>query len=241
MGLQVKVADSPVEGIFLRRLNRFNTLVEVEGFRVNAYLPNSGRLQELLQPGARVILKEEGKPGRKTFYTLIGAVTRGGVKVSVDSRVPNKLMAEALKQGKLSEFKDYRLIKAEPVYGKTRFDFLLGNGKGRMFMEVKSCTLAVRGAAMFPDAPTLRGQRHLKILTKAVGENFEAAIVFLAQRSDVRFFRPNEGEDAGFAEALREAALRGVKVYAYKAEFDGKTLRILSAIPVKLWEDHAQP
>jgi sugar fermentation stimulation protein A len=225
-----------LEAKFLTRLNRFTVLAELEGVKVKAYLPNSGRLREFLASGRTLILeKHEGGLKRKTGYTVVGALAETGVKVSVDARMPNRLLAEALRQGELEEFKGFRLLKAEPRLGKTRLDFLLGKESGeRLLVEVKSCTLAENGVAMFPDAPTERGRRHLETLTRLAGKGRKTAIVFLAQREDVERFQPNRREDPRFAEALKKAWKKGVKVYAYRAAFNGRVLRLLGRIPVEL-------
>ncbi|MHC1564193.1 MAG: DNA/RNA nuclease SfsA [Candidatus Hecatellaceae archaeon] len=144
-------------------------------------------------------------------------------------------MAETLRQGELEEFKGFRILKAEPRLGGTRLDFLLEKkGGGRLLVEVKSCTLAENGVAMFPDAPTERGRRHLETLARMAGGGWRAAIVFLAQREDVERFQPNHREDPRFAEALRKAWEKGVRVYAYRAAFNGRVLRLLGRIPVEL-------
>jgi len=236
LGRETVAAENPLKAKFISRLNRFTVLVEIEGERVRAYLPNSGRLREFLVPSRILILEKAEKDGkRKTEYTVVGALTETGVKVSIDARMPNKLMAEALRQDELEEFKGFRLLKAEPKLEEGRLDFLLEGANGEKFLvEVKSCTLAEDGVAMFPDAPTERGQRHLKALTRIVEKGWKTAIIFLAQREDVEKFQPNHREDPKFAETLKMAVEKGVKAYAYKAAFDGKILRILGKIPVEV-------
>jgi len=235
LGLEVQVASHPEEAVFLRRLNRFNTLVNLKGKTVQAYLPNSGRLQELLKPGNKVLIeKAERKGGRKTGYTLIGAITQQGVKVSVDARMPNRLIAEALRQGVLPGFESYHLLEVEPIFKGSRLDLLAEAPGRKLLIEVKSCTLAKNRTALFPDAPTLRGRRHLETLVKALREGFEAAIFFVSQRDDVSRFKPNRETDPALAEALKKACLEGVKVHAFKAMFDGLKLKLLSGIPVEV-------
>lgn len=231
MGREVTAAVNPVEARFLCRLNRFTVLAEVEGEKFKAYLPNSGRLLELLNQASTLILDRAKAGRRKTQYTVVGAITPEGVRVSVDARLPNRLMAELLRQGELEEFKGFRLSRSEPRLGKGRVDFLLEGFEGKLLLEVKSCTLTFRGGALFPDAPTLRGRRHLLELARAVESGWKAAVVFLAQRGDVEEFQPNWREDPEFTRALKEAWRKGVKVYAYKAEFDGRKLKLLGRIP----------
>ena len=219
-------------GIFIQRLNRFTCLVEVEGGRARAYLPNPGRLQELLVEGARVLLRRSGSPGRKTSYDLTG-VKAGETWVSVDSRVPNALFREALEQRSLEEFRGYRIAREEVEFGRSRLDFLL-QGEPPALVEVKSCTLVEEGVAKFPDAPTARGRRHLLELMEAKSAGYRSAVVFVIQRSDALAFAPNDATDAAFGEALREAAREGVEVLAYRCSFNGREIRIAGRVEVLL-------
>ncbi|MEM0007746.1 MAG: DNA/RNA nuclease SfsA [Candidatus Bathyarchaeia archaeon] len=209
-----------VEGVFRKRLTRFSAQVEVGGKNVECFLPNPGRLSELLFSGVRVVLKEAAIVGfRKTVYDLVG-VYHGGKVVSVDARIPNKLVFKALKNGDLPEFLGYIVIKSEHPYGRAKFDFLLeGLGLKSCLLEVKSCTLVRYGIAMFPDAPTERGTRQLFELVKALKDGYRAAVLFVIQRDDAYRFTANDETDPKFGRALREAYRQGVEVYAYSASF----------------------
>jgi len=226
-----------LEGVFEKRLTRFSALVRVdEGETVPCFLPNPGRLCELLFSGAKVVLRKSGAAGRrKTVYDIVG-VYSGGVVVSVDSRVPNKLVLQALKNGDLPEFRGYAHFKPEYAHGRARFDFLLYGGSAvkPCLLEVKSCTLVREGVAMFPDAPTERGARHVLELAKALDEGFRTAVLFVIQRMDAKVFTPNDETDPKFGKALREAANRGVEVYAYMASFSGNKIVLVGRVKVKL-------
>ena len=232
----VEVKGKILEGIFEKRLTRFSAMIRIDGKTVQCFLPNPGRLKELLTPGARVVLKKSGTlGGRKTFCDIIG-VYRDGRIVSVDSRVPNKLVFEALRNGDLPEFRGYPSIKPEHPYGKAKFDFLLSGGSGvkPCLLEVKSCTLVQEGVAMFPDAPTERGARHILELAKALDDGFRAAVLFVIQRDDAHLFKPNDETDPKFGKALREASSRGVEVYAYTANFTRSRIWLGSRVKVVL-------
>jgi len=162
----MKINGKILTGVFQERPNRFLALVRLGDVTVPCFVPNPGRLLELLVLGVRVLLKEVLKEERKTPYDLIG-VWKDGQKVSIDSRVPNKLMLEALRNGDLEEFSEYDVVKPEWSYNHTRFDFFLTNGTEKCVLEVKSCTLVVNGRALFPDAPTERGRRHMLALIDA--------------------------------------------------------------------------
>ncbi len=194
-----------------------------------SFLPNPGRMHELLTPGTEVVLREVLKENRKTDYDLIGVLYNGQM-VSVDSRVPNKLVLEALKNRDIKELSEYNTIKPEYGYGHTRFDFFLANEQGRCLLEVKSCTLVKDGVAMFPDAKTERGRRHVTDLVKAKKEGYRACVLFIVQRTDANVFAPNDETDPEFGKVLRDAALEGVEVYAYKVEISpGFSLLSLSS------------
>lgn len=234
MTVFIKVRGEILEGIFKERRTRFSALVEREDKVFEVFLPNPGRLKELLYFRVKVVLKKTMRKGRKTAYDLIG-VYHGGQMVSVDSRFPNKLVFEALKKKALKEFAQYRTIKPEPFYGKTRLDFLLSDHEPACFLEVKSCTLVRDGIAMFPDAKTERGRRHVMELLKAKGEGYRACLLFIIQRTDAYAFSPADDVNKEFGEALRQAFKGGVEVYAYSSEFLGDKIMLRGNVEVKLW------
>jgi sugar fermentation stimulation protein A len=203
-----------VEGRFVVRDNRFRVTAEVTGRPVWAHLPNSGRLGELLVPGRRVLLVERLGRGRKTGYDL-GMVDLDGNWISVDARLPNDLVEEALRADRLAPLAGYPTLRREVPFGVSRFDFLLeAPDRSPCLVEVKSVTLVVDGLACFPDAVTLRGRRHLEELVSALEMGYRAAVVFVVQRGDAGGFRPYDESDPDFGQALRMAARRGVEVYA---------------------------
>jgi sugar fermentation stimulation protein A len=202
-----------VQAVFQSRPNRFLGVVLADGVETLCFIPNPGRMKELLYRGARVYLTPVQSETRKTRYNLT-LVDHQGILVSVDSNVPNKLVHEAINKRLIESFQDFRVEKAEHTFGESRLDFLLEGDTGKLFLEVKSCTLINDGVAHFPDAPTKRGSRHVKTLMKAL-EHGRAAVFFLIQRPDANSFRPNEETDPDFAVNLREAEKKGVEVYAY--------------------------
>jgi len=229
-----EIEGNILEGVFRKRLTRFSAHVEVGGKIVECFLPNPGRLKGLLFRGAKVILKEVFAGGRKTAYDIVG-VYHGGTVVSIDSRFPNRLVFEALKNCDLPEFAGYTSIKPEHPYERTKFDFLLeGSGLKPCLLEVKSCTLVWSGVAMFPDAPTERGARHIFELAKALGDGYRAAVLFVVQRDNAHMFKPNDDVDQKFGRTLRTAAEKGVEVYAYTASFTGRRLVLGGKIGVVL-------
>ena len=229
----IEIQGRTVRGFFKERPNRFLALVEAEGRVLPCFLPNPGRMHELLIPGVEVILREAEKQNRKTRYDMIGVVIEGEM-VSLDTRVPNRLVFEALKNRDIVEFSEYDDVKPEYTYRNSRLDFLLTNEKERCLLEVKSCTLVRDGVALFPDAPTLRGKRHLMELIEAKKEGYRACVLFIIQRTNAKVFTSNDKTDPDFGKALRDALANGVEAYAYYSKFDEKKVVLKGKIRVDI-------
>jgi sugar fermentation stimulation protein A len=227
-----------IPGIFVHRDNRFRVQVEVRGRVEAAHLPNSGRLSELLVPGHEVWLAPADlhrNPQRRTAYDLV-LVQFAGRLVSVDARLPEKLVAEALRHGQLTGFEGYTTIQSEVRLSDSRLDFRLDaeSADPPCWIEVKSVTLVDNGTARFPDAPTLRGQRHLGELLAAVQRGDRAAAVFVVQRDDAQRFAPHDEADQDFGQILRMAAHAGVEVHAWRCRVSTEAIQLLEAISVIL-------
>jgi sugar fermentation stimulation protein A len=230
----MEIEGNLIPGRFLARDNRFRVTVDVGGQPVAAHLPNSGRLGELLLPDRPVLLIERLAVWRKTRYDL-ALVELDGQWVSVDSRLPNDLVEEALHAGRLSALAGHATVRREVTFGRSRFDLLLeAPGTPPFLVEVKSVTLVIGGLACFPDAVTLRGRRHVEELAAAVEVGYRAAVVFVVQRNDVVGFRPHDESDPGFARALRQAAESGVEVYAYACRVQPARIEIDRPLTVHL-------
>ena len=193
-----------VEGHFLERLNRFAALVEVDGQEVLCHVANSGRMRELFVPGYRVLLKPRPGNHRKTRFDLALVDLESGF-ASADARLPNALVAEALESGSMPQFHGYPRIRREVTFGESRLDLLLEGPKGLCYIETKSVTLVVNGVGLFPDAPTIRGAKHMGSLAQAVAAGHRAAAVFVVQRDDATAFATNDDADPDFGVAFREA------------------------------------
>ncbi len=221
-----------MEAVFIERPNRFLGIVTVDDVRTQCFIPNPGRMQELLQPGAEVYISDRRSEKRKTTYDLV-LVRKNRKLVSIDSRVPNIVIGEAVEEGIIHEFKGYEIGKREYTYGDSRLDFLLLKGRNKIFLEVKSCTLVVDGIGLFPDAPTKRGRKHLKTLVNGL-EQGRAAVVFLIQRDDALSLHPNKSTDPKFADTIRDAAEQGLEVLAYTSNVTLKEITIKEKIEVIL-------
>ena len=219
-------------GRFVKRDNRFRATIKIDDQLVWAHVANSGRLQELFTPDRLVWLSAASAAHRKTAYDL-KLVNYAGVLVSVDARLPNHLFAEALKNKQLSEF-DYPDVKQEISFGHSRLDFRLSGPQGHCWVETKSVTLVKNGQALFPDAPTSRGRKHLHSLIETWRGGDQAAVVFIIQRPDAITFAPYLDADPQFAVALGQAAAAGVMIRAYTCRVSLMDISIASEIPVIL-------
>lgn len=199
-----------VEGRFIERINRFIAKVEVEKKEVLCHVKNTGRCRELFVTGVKVYLEKNTNPKRKTAYSLI-SVEKDRALVNVDSQAPNKMVKEWLEKTEHGIV----TLKPETVFGDSRFDFYLETDKKKEWIEVKGVTLVEDGIALFPDAPTERGVKHIEELCRAVEEGYQARLIFVIQRKDAQLFKPHRERHSAFAEALAKAAEKGVTIAAY--------------------------
>jgi len=196
---------------FISRPNRFIAYVKLDGEPVVCHVKNTGRCKELLLPGAEVILTRSDNPKRKTKYDLIG-VRKGKRLINIDSQAPNKVFQEWVEAG--SFLPGVTVIKPEYHFNGSRLDFYLECGENKVLVEVKGVTLEEQGVALFPDAPTERGVRHIHELVGAVNDGYEAYVVFVIQMEDVLYFTPNYKTHMEFGQTLQSAVDKGVKVVA---------------------------
>ena len=223
--------DAIVPARFVSRPNRFIAHVEIEGREAVAHVKNTGRCRELLTHGAVLYLQDWGEahPGRKTRYDVI-AVEKGALLVNMDAQAPNKVFAQWAQSGKFVE--GLTLLRPEVKWGNSRFDFCWEAGARRGFVEVKGVTLEEAGHARFPDAPTQRGVKHLEELMRAQEEGYEAAVCFVIQMEGMHAFSPNDATHPAFGDALRRAAVAGVRVFAMECHVTPDSLAITREVPV---------
>ncbi|MGQ9683796.1 MAG: DNA/RNA nuclease SfsA [Anaerolineae bacterium] len=227
----MKLPPDLVEGVFLRRRNRFAAEVEVAGQAALAHVPNSGRMAELLVPGAGVLLAPRRGP-RRTPYDLLLVHHRGRL-VGVDARLPPVLVAEAILSGNVPPFGPVECVQREVRLGTSRIDLLLTGSQGPCYVEAKSVNLVEQGVALFPDAPTTRGVRHLLALAGAAAAGLRAAVVFVIQRDDAAALRPHVEADWLFAETLRGVA-SVVQVLAYRCHVSRAEVSLAERVPVEI-------
>lgn len=217
---------------FLSRPNRFVALVELDGAVHKVHVKNTGRCRELLVPGATVYLAPGDNPDRKTAYDLV-AVEKGPLLVNMDSQAPNRAFGQRARAGHFRP--GLTLLRPETVWGRSRFDFYWESDAGRRgFVEVKGVTLEENGHARFPDAPTLRGVKHLEELALCRQAGFEATVCFVVQMGGMTDFAPNDATHPAFGDALRRAAAAGVEVLAMECAVTPHSLALSRPVPVRL-------
>ncbi len=219
-----------VPGFFRSRPNRFIAHILIEGKEEICHVKNTGRCRELLQPNAKVWCLDALSPTRKTRYDLI-CVQKGDRLINMDSQAPNKAAAQWLSGGGLGAVEN---LRAETAHGSSRFDFSFTKDGKPCFLEVKGVTLETDGICAFPDAPTVRGAKHLKELTALAKEGYGAYVLFVIQMENVAYLHPNDATDPAFGQALREAAAAGVEILAVDCKVTPDSMTIGKAVPVKL-------
>lgn len=231
-----------IKARFISRPNRFVAQVEIDGKQATTHVKNTGRCRELLLPGATIYLEDftQRMGSRKLAYSLIAVEKNrkeATLLVNMDSQAPNKVVKEALENGRLSlpGLGSLEEIKPEAVYGSSRLDFFVRDEDGREgYIEVKGVTLERRGVAAFPDAPTERGIKHLHELSQIARTSRLAYAIFVIQMEGMKEFIPNDETHKAFGDALRQAAKDGVKVLAYECRVKPESLELSEPVKVTL-------
>ena len=216
---------------FLCRVNRFIAKCSLNGEEITVHVKNTGRLRELLIPGALCWLEKSGNPARKTAYDLV-AVEKDGRIINIDSQAPNLIALEWISQGGLGEVSH---VRSEVTWGDSRFDLGCQTGETQHLIEVKGVTLFDgQGVAVFPDAPTSRGTKHLHGLIEAARTGMKASLLFVIMKEDAVALIPNDLTDPAFSSALREAAASGVQLIAACCRVTADRAEIVRTVPIRL-------
>lgn len=225
-----------IAGTLISRYKRFLADVRLEsGEIITAHCPNSGAMTGCSQPGRRVFVSSHDDPRRKLKYTwqLIHMPTS---LVGINTMIPNRLVAHSIKQGRIQDLLGYDKILSEIKVGKnSRIDLLLQNGENeRCYVEVKNCTLVERGQALFPDAVTSRGKKHLTELQGLVTQGYRCVMFYLIQRMDACTFSSADEIDPVYGKELRKAVSNGVEILAYDVRIDYEHIKIHRKVPWNL-------
>ena len=224
------------DGIFRQRLNRFEATVEICGKAETVHVKNTGRCKELLVPGCKVFLERSENPNRKTAYDLTAVEKKREGKppllINMDSQIPNAAAEEWLKKGNV--FSKTAEIRREVKFENSRFDFYVEDCGKKAFLEVKGVTLEKDGIALFPDAPTTRGVKHINELISAKERGFDCYILFVIQMKEISAFMPNRETHPEFADALLRAKEAGVEILAFDCAVTPKSMVIEDPVEIKL-------
>ena len=234
-----------LEGTLIRRYKRFLADVQLaDGSEVTAHCPNTGSMLGCCTPGSRVWLSHSDDPRRKLAYTWQLVETAPDTLACINTALPNAQVGQALTQGRIEALAGYRSRRAEVRYGseRSRIDWYLSDhetGQPDAYVEVKNVTLAERSVGYFPDAVTLRGQKHLRELMAMVDSGYRAVLLFCVNHSAITEVRPADGIDADYGLLLRAAAAQGVEVMAWRAALTVHRAELVAELPVVLDEARA--
>ncbi len=222
------------EGFFVKRYKRFFVDVALPGGEtVTAHCTNTGSLKSCLVPGAKVLLSRSRNPNRKTAFTW-EMIKIGETWVGVNTLLSNKIVRHALKNRMLREFSGFDVIRPEFKTGKSRIDFYLENDKEKMLLEVKNVTYREGRYALFPDAPTQRGLKHLIELENALNEGYRVGMLYTVSRTDTDVFAPARDIDPVYAETLKRLLKRGLEIYPYQVAFSPEKAEIVRLLPYEI-------
>lgn len=232
----MKFPQSLIEGRLLKRYKRFLADVELPDGMVTAHCPNTGSMLGCMEPGSRVWLSRAANENRKYPFTWEIVEVNGATPVGINTALSNRLVEEGIRGGVIGELAGYSAIRREVRYGKesSRIDFLLEKKRGKdCYVEVKNVTAAVAdGIALFPDAVSSRGARHLREMMAMVAAGHRAVLVFCVQRADVSEVRPADAIDPEYGRTLRVALSRDVEAIAYRAVVSPPEIVLHDGIPV---------
>lgn len=235
----MQFASPYIPATLLKRYKRFLADVELSTGRVvTVHTPNTGSMLGVSTPGMRIWLRDAGTAGgRKYRYSWEMSEPMTGIFVGVHTGLVNTLVSEAITNGTITELQGYTSLEQEVRYGdeNSRIDLLLRDGERSCYVEIKNVTARDdEGLAIFPDAVSLRGQKHLRELMRVVEKGQRAMMFYCIQRADITAFRPAHEIDKDYAHLLREAVHAGVDVMAYRADVNPASITLTQAVPVRI-------
>ena len=223
-----------IHGTLIKRYKRFLADVMLDnGDEVTAHCTNSGSMKSCLENGAEVYLTPVTDPKRKTRFTW-EMIKINGDWVGINTGNPNKLAFEAISKGEIPGLENYTTVLREVKFGDSRFDVFAENESEKCFVEVKNVTLKEGKYALFPDAVTTRGQKHLKTLMEVKKQGMRAVMLYIVQRTDVEIFAPAVEIDPVYAKVLKEAFVAGIEVIAMQAKVTPEKIELVKKLPVEI-------
>ncbi|MEN8115904.1 MAG: DNA/RNA nuclease SfsA [Bacteroidota bacterium] len=223
-----------IHGTLIKRYKRFLADVKLDdGTEVTAHCTNSGSMKSCLENGAEVYLTPVNDPKRKTKFTW-EMIRINDDWVGINTGNPNKLAFEAVSQGQIPELSGYTMVKREVKFSDSRFDIYAENEQEKCFIEVKNVTLKEGKYALFPDAVTTRGQKHLKTLMEVKRHGIRAVMLYIIQRTDVESFAPAFEIDPEYAKVLKEAVNAGVEVIPMQARVTPEKIELIKKLSFEI-------
>ncbi len=221
-------------GILLRRYKRFLADIRLEnGEEITAHTPNTGSMMQCAIPGYRVLVSLSDNRSRKYPHTL-ELIEVNSHWVDTNTQRANRVVEEGLRQGSVVDLQGYR-VQPEYRFGASRIDFFLEKDANKVLIEVKNVTLCCAPTiACFPDAVTVRGQKHLRELMAAVAQGYRGIILFLVQRAEAKTFAPADQIDPEYGRLLREAVQHGVEPLAIQTYVTRNSVTLACELPVVL-------
>lgn len=226
--------DKLVHGRLIKRYKRFLADVLLDnGETVIAHCTNSGSMKSCLEDDAEVYLSPVNDSKRKTKFTW-EMIKINDDWVGINTGNPNKLAFDAVLNNKIEKLKGYTEVKREVKFGDSRFDVMAKNDKETCFIEVKNVTLKEGDFALFPDAVTTRGKKHLETLIKVKEEGMRAVMLYIVQRMDVKTFAPAKDIDPEYANTLIKAFNKGVEIIPMQAKVTPQKIELIKELPFQL-------
>ena len=230
----MKFENKLIKAKLIKRYKRFLTDVELEdGSVVVAHCTNSGSMKSCIEEGAPVYLSPATDPKRKTRFTWEMIFMNGGW-IGINTIIPNQLAFDAIKNGEIEKLRGYTFVKREVKFGDSRFDIYAENETEKCFVEVKNVTMKVGNQAIFPDAVTTRGRKHLETLIEVKKSGIRAVMLYVIQRMDVDVFGLAEDIDPEYAISLRKAIKHGVEVIAVQAKVSPDGIEIIGELAIEI-------
>lgn len=227
--------DSPlVHGYLIKRYKRFLADIRLDDDSViTAHCTNSGSMKSCIEENAEVYLSPVNDPKRKTRFTW-EMIKINGKWVGINTSNPNKLAYQAVIENKIKKLAGYTTIKAETTFEDSRFDLYMENMYEKCFVEIKNVTYKEGDYALFPDAVTERGTKHLNGLIRAKKQGYRAAMLYIIQRTDVKVFAPAKDIDPEYAKALKKAYKAGVEIIPVFAKVTPEEIKLTKEIPFEI-------
>jgi len=227
-------SEKLVSGKLIKRYKRFLADVELDdGSVVVSHCTNSGSMKTCLEEGAPVYLSPANDPKRKTKFTW-EMIFMNGAWIGIKTMIPNKIAFDAIRNGEIEKLKGYTSVRREVKFGDSRFDIYAENEFEKCFVEVKNVTMKVGTYALFPDAVTTRGRKHLETLIEVKKSGIRAVMLYVIQRMDVEVFGPAEDIDPEYAKSLRKAIRHGVEIIAVQAKVSPENIELIGEMPVEI-------